>query len=849
MSDRGARLTGYTGIKGDFVNGDAYTIEQLVIHIHPDGGTPKLDEEALQALRRDYLDYLASGFRHLDFKGINIPEMVANASGLELEAVYVPVRARRELPEGETWQRIAGRDWLGDEAAEALREARAEAEEGTVEAALERHAALVVLGDPGSGKSTLMKRLALGLAERAEGPLPILIPLNAYGKALERDSLSLNAFLAAYYRERQGRLARLDELFHAALAQGRAVVLLDGLDEVGENRGELVARVEAFLRAHLPEREGKGTGGNRLVVTSRFVGYREHPLNSARWATYALVDWDRERIAAFVERFTLAAERAWGKDKEAAAIAADAERERSELLAAVTAHDGIARLAGNPLLLTILALIKRQGVTLPHRRVELYRLYLETLLNTWHRARGVDGAPVGPEIDPIPTQRLLAKLALHLRDHNPRSGLIGEEALHDFLEAYFKEEEGLNGREAREEVRGFLASVRRYSNLLLERGRGQYGFIHLTFEEYLAGFGLSLLKDKPLLERIMAALDDPRWHESLQLALGVIAVVKMDQERVAELLTTLAEGQAEGAARGLDVLLAGRVLADLGAGAVGRRAAARVGEALERCMQTRELPNKPRREAGLLLGEIGRLPEDLDRFLPVPAGPFPYGDKKEERCIETPYWIAKYPVTNAQYRRFMEAGGYEERRWWSKEGWRWREKEGLTAPRFWWESELANPASPVVGVSRFEAQAYARWLEGEVGAAPERFALPEAAWRVRLPSEEEWERAARGDDGREYPWGDGFEGWRANTREGEAGGTSAVHAFPGGESPVGAREMAGNVWEWTASDEEGRGVLRGGSWLYFEWYARCAPRNRLRPGVRDDYVGFRVVVSPADSVC
>ena len=98
-----------------------------------------------------------------------------------------------------------------------------------------------------------------------------------------------------------------------------------------------------------------------------------------------------------------------------------------------------------------------------------------------------------------------------------------------------------------------------------------------------------------------------------------------------------------------------------------------------------------RREAGLILGNLGWRPDDLDDFVEVPPGPFLYGDDKETRVIEHRYWIAKYPVTNAQYARFIEDEGYHRREFWSDEGWAWREEKGREQPGNWDDARFDNP--------------------------------------------------------------------------------------------------------------------------------------------------------------
>jgi len=165
---------------------------------------------------------------------------------------------------------------------------------------------------------------------------------------------------------------------------------------------------------------------------------------------------------------------------------------------------------------------------------------------------------------------------------------------------------------------------------------------------------------------------------------------------------------------------------------------------------------------------------------------------------------------------------------------------------FWWDDpERGNPLCPAVGVSWFEAMAYCRWLTAEL----RRTGAIAADEAVRLPTEEEWERAVRGTDGRRYPWGEDFDASRANAGEGRAGDATAVATYPQGVGPMGLWDGAGNVWEWTASwYTEGRTrVLRGGSFFISADFARCAYRNYNLPGRYSANLGFRVVVVPPGS--
>ncbi len=227
-------------------------------------------------------------------------------------------------------------------------------------------------------------------------------------------------------------------------------------------------------------------------------------------------------------------------------------------------------------------------------------------------------------------------------------------------------------------------------------------------------------------------------------------------------------------------------------------------------------------------------------FVRVPAGQFSMGsdsitaDEKPQHTVEIPYdyWISKYPVTNEQFAQFAAAAKYK-----FDQG-DWKRK----------------PNHPVVNVSWRDAVAYGRWLNELTRGELQGLTL-------RLPTEAEWEKAARGADGRTYPWGNDFDRNKCNSREGGKNGTTPVGACsPQGDSPYGAADMAGNVWEWChslykpypyqASDgrenEAGDNsrVLRGGAFDSSQIGARCAFRYVVPPGNRFGDFGFRVVVSP-----
>ena len=210
----------------------------------------------------------------------------------------------------------------------------------------------------------------------------------------------------------------------------------------------------------------------------------------------------------------------------------------------------------------------------------------------------------------------------------------------------------------------------------------------------------------------------------------------------------------------------------------------------------------------------------------VPKGPFLCGEDRVRETIDHDYWIDQYPVTNEKYRAFILADGYGNQAYWSSDGWKWKTDNHITVPKFWNDIAWNKADHPVVGVSYYEAEAYAKWVG------------------KRLPTEREWEKAARGEDGLEYPWGDMFDNEKCNSREAGLQHTTPVTQYPNGVSPYGCYDMAGNVWEWCVDgyDEEKKDsrVLRGGSWYDKPGTLRVSYRDWNTAHSRNDSIGVRL---------
>ncbi|MCL1475222.1 ergothioneine biosynthesis protein EgtB [Argonema antarcticum A004/B2] len=250
------------------------------------------------------------------------------------------------------------------------------------------------------------------------------------------------------------------------------------------------------------------------------------------------------------------------------------------------------------------------------------------------------------------------------------------------------------------------------------------------------------------------------------------------------------------------------------------------------------------------------------QIIEIPAGEFVMGndsidaldnERPAHRVYLDTYWIDRYPVTCGDYRKFMQAGGYQNPEWWSLAGWEWLQANPITQPLYWLE-DSAWDNHPVCGVSWYEADAYTRFVG------------------KRLPTEAEWEKAASWDAAAgvfcTYPWGEEEPNThlcnynyvqKQQTNSQIQNRTTAVNAYPAAKSAYGLEDALGNVWEWTASWFDGyegfeyypyRGysqvyfdgqhrVLKGGSWATRPWALRCSFRNWYHPGVRQILAGFR----------
>lgn len=779
---------------------------------------------------------------------------------------------------------------------------------------------LVVKGDPGSGKSTLLKFLAVYLAQaglQPDGDWPERLRWPVYPRANQREFLgrdqtekllgyaawrnpaltpvfiTLRDFAAASFNPKdplalwrffetylaQQSLAEAAPAVFDKLRRGEGIFLFDGVDEVPLGQRPQVWRALAALR------DGP-LADCRWIATCRVLSYNESEAAPAAPAQVVeLARLSEGQIETFVELWYAALQREG--EIEPALLPGRAARLRR------AATGKLRPLAENPMLLTIMALVDRSQATLPEERVRLYLACVETLLFRWqrHKENVEDELPLeltALGLKPDTLKALLAEIAWQAHQKDRSAGPRAEAAADIPAGLALALAEKHLG--SREKAHLFLNYTEQRAHLLIGRGgqtEWQYTFPHRTFQEYLAARHLLSQADLGEQAGRLAELGD-YWRTVLLLAAeelvhnGGPAGPNTLLRELRDILPS-AQPSPDDVPGWQRVWRAGEMLAALGP---ERANASERGQALLKRLQidlaalltNGELTPPERAEAGQALALLGDNREGvgLKAGLPdivwcnVPAGEFIMGDDKGDdsekpvhRVNLPAFQISQYPLTNIQYGAFVAAGGYRQERYWpeAKKAGYWQNsqfKGGFDRDARDRPYDFGSPFNlsnhPVVGVSWYEAVAFCRWLSEQVGRT------------VRLPTEAEWEKAARGIDGRMYPWGNKEEtAIRCNMSDTGINAPSAAGMFPDGASPYGVLDMSGNVWEWcsTVWDEKAypfkiqdewtrtyldrtnvRRVLRGGAFYDDAFSVRCAARGRLDPLDWYRNVGFRVVLPP-----
>lgn len=838
-------------------------------------------------------------------------------------------------------QQTLDQRWAAEQASSATAASSRTAE--TVDWPLEaQHAAslqprFVLLGDPGSGKSSFLRYLTLCLAgELRQRVGSTGVPANANLAAvgdwlldaytplyIEMRSLVRDAFseLPADPQQTAPRptadtfwdYVREHLLLHDLTAfardlrtladEGQLLLLLDGLDEVPQaddprRRAQVKALIEALV---------KDTPHLRLIVGSRPYAYQAGDWALAGFGHTTLRPLSMARLEALARALFAAANLTppqpspnWGGshdlgDEESVPPpnwgrlgGGDSADAAATFVNALINHPHLdERLHANPLFFTLLAALWLADTQrrLPATQAELYRAAVDLLLDRWTRRRAPHPSVAEQlGLTPAELRPLLESLACTVHEQ----GGAGQDSTRFPVETLLGLLYRGRYRVVPQDISDYLTQQ---AGLLVSPAPALFYFSHRSFQEHLAACELTCRKaderrpplapDRTfpdgLIRRVLEA--PALWRNVAYLAADeLITQGHEGQTLLWELLDAFCQPYvtaqrapeaaviALGIARHHDLFdlhktdrryrrdleplrqVALQVLTDVANFTPAERNIA--GELLGRHPEHDTRKGIGRRSDGLPDIDWVQIPETDGQ------GRWEFIYQENEQRIEPTFWIARYPITFGQFQAFLEAkDGFHNSVWW----------EGLAAS----EAERTAPGKqrfsywnhPRENVSWVEAMAFCRWLTAQAQAHPD--LLPQAlqgqsGWCITLPTEWQWEKAARGHDGRQYPWGDEYKVGHANINErsGNAGSyylekTSAVGMYPHGVSPYGVLDMSGNVWECCLNEygnpsriqAEGDAncVVRGGSWHYDSSLASALDRDN-RWHLRDDYDGFRVVV-------
>ncbi len=818
-----------------------------------------------------------------DDEPIVLTERVVNPRELELEylnrvllehnvwqAVYTPmagVATIRQQPNKKTIKRATAgitpiyslRDKMRDEVTPEAPTRQKEFSDITE--AVNEVKQLVVLGDPGAGKTTTLWKLAADYAQLAvddpKRPLPVFLRLGGldYGTTVQE---AIQAQL--------GDIS-LDRL----LEEKRVAMLIDGLNELPDDGGQ-ADKIEE-LRELVKQAQDDD---HIVVVTCRELDYiPDVDLNIQEQVN--ITPLDPNRIREFCHRHlpddgeTLfwalsggeTVRQTWHKWMKAGATfdlfwqADSIPRENPDVYTYTRGEDDqiwkdalsnrtMLQLARNPYMLFMMTEVfaENEG-ELPPNRGKLFDLFTDYLLQ---EREGL------PETESDALQNKLAEYA------------------------YTMQVQGLGTITGKDIARQHLSDEQLYqavsANLLEDRG--DVRFTHQLLQEYFAARRLDVERQNGLSAGELWSADDwwiPNdWNETAILLTGLY------NDDATEIILWLADANPALTARCINesganvpdatlLRLRDKWLSRLTNLNSEPKSRDIVGRVLSVALSTGEpLDIRP----GINVNQDG-LPDFM--WCDIPESVFIMGSNldndSEAHVDETPqhnkdisgFYMSKYLVTNAQYRTFVTAKGYDHRAYWTDSGWDQRITENWTVPRYWHDSTFNLSNQPVVGVSWYEAVAYTNWLnEIMLQELIQKLSL-QGKWKIRLARESEWEKAAKGPNMLIYPYGNDFNPNKANVSHTGIGRPSVVGLFTHGASSYGLLDLSGNVWEWCLTkwrsnyeqpednvvDGISRRVIRGGAFYHDPQFSRSAHRSYNDPVVRNIHYGFRIVLSSHDT--
>ena len=837
---------------------------------------PKTDSS-----RGVYLNYIRNRCENVPLRGLGLSANISNPNlvrnqRMRLSKIYVDLEttsSEKMIDRDEWWHELGEWGATGEPSLP---------KPIPVLDAVSKNKHIVILGAPGSGKTTFIRYLALCISSfQLEGTsewlntlprwndddfllTPIVVNLRDFNRWLKRRSPKGSASLLWQFLEEdvENFVVGYFKGIQDDVYNGKAIIFFDGLDEVDVTKRQIITDSIISLA---------DICSSRIITTCRVLSYNDPKWRLEGFAHYELAPLESSRIEQFIDL--------WHSElvQSGSMRMSDANELKTRFRQSLRQNQELWAMAANPLLLDSMALVHTHEGFLPQDRALLYEDCVDLLLWNWEELKIPSGAveePIGIRsllrqagLQDIDFKRTFWKIAFDLFAENK-----DEIEIQDIVKAFKEIHPDRNWNWANNVV----TAIQERAGLIVEHSEGRFSFPHRTFQEFLAASHLASLQDCASAAAKLAS--DPRWNEVVLLAVGRLVHISGDISKALDLIAEMLMRK--------DIeklpeygLFGSELLAEIGIlrirdKVLGQDLLNKSVNLLTNWLSSGVFNSRDKKRLGCILSLLGdprfdvkklylpkKLFPEVDElllgFILISDGSYSDDHATPNKYIELPeYYMARYPVTEAQYWQFIQ-------------------ETNRTLPLHWINGRPLPQRMncPVVNVNWYDALAYCRWLSRRIGNLE--LTEQQRTWwdttdkLILLPNEAEWECACRGNAQRTYAWGHDFITGRTNTNDENLGESVSVGLFPDGASYHTVMDLGGNIREWTTTrywderknkyslpyinndgredlsrDDNVTRVLKGGAYNLDHFCSMCNYRTKNFPVDRHPYIGFRIVVHP-----